>query len=199
MKVRILDSQVKVYSSFDANAVSIGTLNEGNEVEVGAPKRKAGKMWLPITLTTGQQAYIPGETRLFLIRLASLMQNNVDLHTEPSASSPVKQQLPRNAKIYVMEVVKREGEDWVHIRDMNGVEGYISGNTGLRLIQQKTKAQGRKNMLTGVMWLIAGSIITFSGGSPASGGSFIVMGFIALLFGAVMLVLGLVQLLTAKS
>jgi len=73
MKARIIDPQVKVYSSFDANAVSIATLTEGSEVEFGAPKRKAGKLWLPIILSTGQQAYISGETRLFPIRLASLM------------------------------------------------------------------------------------------------------------------------------
>ena len=61
------------------------------------------------------------------------------------------------------------------------------------------KAMGRKNMLTGVMWLIAGLVVTFSGGSPASGGSFVLLGYGALLFGGVMLVAGLVQLLTAKS
>ena len=199
MKARIIDPQVKVYSSFDANAVSIATLNEGSEVEFGAPKRKAGKLWLPITLSTGQQAYISGETRLFPIRLASLMQNNVDMRSEPSSGSTVKQQLPRGTRVYVIEVIKKENEDWVRVRDMNGAEGYISGNTGIRVVQERTKAMGRKNMLTGVMWLIAGLVITFSGGSPASGGSFILLGYGALLFGGVMLVAGLVQLMTAKS
>lgn len=198
MKARIIDPQVKVYSSLDANTVSIATLNEGSEVEFGAPKRKAGKLWLPITLSTGQQAYISGETRLFHIRLASLMQNNVEMRSEPSSSSMVKQQLPRGTRVYVIEVIKKENEDWVRVRDMNGAEGYISGNTGIRVVQERTKAMGRKNMLTGVMWLIAGLVITFSGGSPASGGSFILLGYGALLFGGVMLVAGLVQLLTAK-
>ena len=198
MKARILDPQVKVYSSFDANAVSIATLNEGSEVEFGAPKRKAGKLWLPITLSTGQQAYIPGETRLFLIRMASIMQN-VDLHTEPSSGSLVKQQLPRNTRVYVMEVIKRDDQDWVKVRDMNGSEGFISGNTSIRVIQEKTKAMGRRNMFTGVMWLIAGLIVTFSGGSPASGGGFTLLGYGAILFGAVMLISGLVQLFTAPS
>jgi len=198
MKARILDPQVKVYSSFDANAVSIATLNEGSEVEFGAPKRKAGKLWLPITLSTGQLAYIPGETRLFLIRMASIMQN-VDLHTEPSSGSLVKQQLPRNTRVYVMEVIKRDDQDWVKVRDMNGSEGFISGNTSIRVIQEKTKAMGRRNMFTGVMWLIAGLIVTFSGGSPASGGGFTLLGYGAILFGAVMLISGLVQLFTAPS
>jgi uncharacterized protein YgiM (DUF1202 family) len=199
MKAMILDPQVKVYSSFDANAVSIASLPAGSEIEFGAPKRKAGKLWVPITLSTGQQAFIPGETRLFIIRQASLLQNNIDLHTEPSTTSMVKQQFTRNTKVYILEVVKQENQDWVRVRDMNGMEGFIQGNTGIRVIQQKTKALGRKNMLSGAMWLIAGLVITFSGSSPASGGSFFLFGYGAILFGAFMLISGLVQFLTAPS
>jgi len=199
MKARILDPQVKVYSSLDSNAVSIATLSEGSEVEIGPQKRNMGKLWYPISLSTGQLAYIPGETRLSRIRMASVMQNNVELRSEPSASSLVKQTLARNTKLYVLEVVNRENQDWARVRDMNGVEGYVSGNTSMRLIQEKTKALGRKNMLTGVMWLIAGIIVIFSGGSPASGGSFTLLGYGAILFGAIMLVSGFVQVLKAPS
>jgi len=199
MKARILDPQVKVYSSLDSNAVSIATLNEGSEVEVGPQKRQSGKLWYPISLSTGQLAYIPGETRLSRIRMAAVMQNNVELRSEPSASSPVKQTLVRNTRLYVLEVVNRENQDWARVRDMNGVEGYVSGTTSMRLVQEKTKALGRKNMLTGVMWLIAGIIVIFSGGSPASAGSFSLLGYGAILFGAVMLVSGFVQVLKAPS
>lgn len=199
MKARILDPQVKVYSSLDANAVSIATLGEGNEVDVGTPKRKAGKLWLPITLSTGQQAYISGDTHLFPIRMASLMQNNVDMHTEPSANSAVKRQLVRNTRVYVMEVVKRDDQDWVKVRDMTGTEGYIAGNTGLRVVQERTKAMGRRNIFSGLMWLIAGLIVVFSSGSPAVSGGFALFAIIALGFGAVIFIMGLIQLLTAKS
>jgi hypothetical protein len=196
---QILDPQVKVYSSTDANAVSIATLPEGSEIDFGAPKRKAGKLWVPITLSTGQQAFIPGDTRIYAIRIGSLLQNNVELHTEPSVESMVKQQLPRNTKLYILEVLKRETLDWVRVRDMNGMEGFIPGNTGIRVVQQKTKALGRKNMLSGAMWLIAGLVIIFSGSSPASGGSFILLGYGAILFGGFMLISGLVQFFTAPS
>lgn len=199
MKARILDPQVKVYSSMDANAVSIATLPEGSEIEFGGAKRKAGKVWVPITLSTGQQAFIPGETHIFTIRQGSLLQNNVDLHAEPSGGSLIKQQLARNSKLYILQVVKGEGQDWVRVRDVNGNEGYISGDTRIRVLQQKTKALGRKNMLTGAMWLIAGLVITFSGTSPATGSSFYLLGYGAILFGAVMLISGLVQFLTAPA
>lgn len=198
MKARIIDTQVKVYSSLDANAVSLATLPEGSEIEFGGAKRKAGKLWIPITLSTGQQAFIPGETKLFIIRQGSLLQNTVDLHAEPSSSSFVKQQLNRNSKFYILQVVKGDGQDWVKVRDMSGSEGYIDGNTRIRVMPQKTKAQGRKSILSGVMWVIAGLVITFSGSSPASSG-FYLFGYVAILFGLIILILGIVQTVTAPA
>jgi hypothetical protein len=199
MKARILDEQVKVYSSMDENAVSLATLGQGSEIEYGPTKRKAGKLWVPITLSTGQQAFIPGESRIYVIRQGALMQNNVDLLTEPAEGALVKQQLARNTKVEILQVIKGEGQDWVKIRDENRTEGYIAGNTRVRVTQQKTKATGRKNALTGAMWLIAGLVIVFSNSSASSGGGFLVFGYGAILFGAVMLISGLVQFFTAPT
>jgi Bacterial SH3 domain len=199
MKARILDSQVKVYSSMDANSVSLTTLPEGSEIEFGGAKRKAGKLWVPITLSTGQQAYIPAETRIYIIREGALMQNNVELHAEPSSGSLVKSQLARNAKVYILQVVKGDGQDWVRVRDVNGSEGYIPGETRIRLQQQRTKATARRNMINGVMWLIAGLVITFSNSTPGAGSSFGLLGYGAILFGAVMLISGIVQYVRAPS
>jgi hypothetical protein len=200
MKARILDPQVKVYSSTDAYAVSIATLPEGSEVEFGGAKRKAGKVWVPITLSTGQQAFIPGDTRIFIIREGMLLQNNVELRAEPSRGSLIKSQLARNTKVYILQVVKGDGQDWVRVRDTtNGSEGYIPGETRIRVLQQKTKASGRKSMTSGVMWLIAGLVITFSNSAQTSGSSFSLLGYGALLFGAVMLISGIFQYVTAPS
>jgi hypothetical protein len=198
MRARILEPQVKVYTSMDANAVSLTTLPEGTEVEFGGAKRKAGKLWVPITLSTGQQAYIPGETKIFVIQQGSILQNNVDLRSEPSSGSLIKQQLARNTKVYILQVVKGDGQDWVKVRDMSGSEGYIDGNTRIRVTAQKTKAQGRKNMFSGAMWLIAGAVVTFSGSSPASSG-FYLLGYLAIAYGLVMVISGIVQMITAPA
>jgi len=199
MKARILDTQVKVYSSMDANSVSIATLPQGSEVEFGGAKRKAGKMWIPITLSTGQQAYLPAETRLFPVQQGSLLQDNVELRGEPSSESMIKQKMPRNSKVLILEVIKGGVQDWVRVRDMNGMEGFISGETRIRVMPQKTKAMGRRNIFSGLMWLIAGVVIALSSSSPASGGGFVLFGYLALIFGAVMFISGLVQFITAPS
>ena len=199
MKARVIDDQVKVYSSMEANAISIATLAAGSEIEIGAAKRKAGKLWVPVVLSTGQQAFIPAETRIHLVRQGALLQNNIALLTEPAEGALVKQQLTRNTKLEILQVIKDEGKDWVKVRIENGMEGYISGNTRIRVIQQKTKAGGRKNILSGAMWLIAGLVIVFSNSSSNTGSSFTVFGYGALLFGAVMLISGLVQYFTAPT
>lgn len=199
MKARILDPQVKVYASTDKNAISIATLTEGSEIEFGATKRKAGRVWVPITLSTGQQAFIPGDSRIAVIRQGMLLQNDVELRTEPSSGSILKGKLARNSKVYILKVVKGDGQDWVRVRDTNGSEGYIRGETRIKVIQQKTKASGRKNIVSGVMWLIAGLVITFSNTTPTTGSSFGLLGYGALLFGVVMLISGIFQYVTAPS
>jgi hypothetical protein len=199
MKARILDPQVNVYSSMDANSISIATLKEGSEIEFGGSKRKAGKVWVHIILSTGQQAYLPGDAHIFVIREGALLQNNVEVHAEPSNDSLVKQKMNRNDKVSVLQVVKGDGQDWVRVRDATGSEGYISGNTRIRVVQQKSKAQGRKNMFTGVLWIAAGIVVIYPSFSPTTGGSIVYLGYAAMLFGVVMLGLGIYQFTTSPA
>jgi hypothetical protein len=154
-------------------------------------------LWVPITLSTGQQAFIPGETRIAVLRVGAVKQNSVDMLADPKEGALVKQQLVRNSRFEILQVL--EGKKWVKIRDTNGNEGYISGNTRIQEIRQKTKAMGRKNMLSGGMWLIAGLLIVYSNSSATSGGSLVLLGYGALIFGAVTLIMGLVQFFTAPT
>jgi hypothetical protein len=199
MKATILDQDVKVYSSMGNDAVSMATLHEGNEIELGPTKRKDGKLWIPLLLSTGQTAYIPGDTRLSLIREGSIMDNNVEMHREPSAESEIKQQLPRNTRLSILQVIKQDNQNWVKVRDADGNEGYISGDTRFRLAPQRTKANGRRNMITGAMWLVAGFVFVFSESSATSSSGLNLIGYGALVFGAILFISGLVQFITAPA
>jgi uncharacterized protein YgiM (DUF1202 family) len=199
MKAIILDPQVKVYGSIDGNTISIATLNEGSEVEIGPTKRKAGKMWVPVVLSTGQKAYIPGDAKLHIIREGSIMDNNVEMHSEPSAESQVKQQLKRNTRLSILEVIKQENQTWVRVRDISGNEGYIPGETRFRLSPQRSKANGRRSMITGGMWLVAGAIFLYAENPATTSSGLNLIGFAALAFGAIIFISGLVQFLTAPA
>jgi hypothetical protein len=67
------------------------------------------------------------------------------------------------------------------------------------VIPEKTKALGRKNMLSGALWLIAGVVITVATMSPTSGGGTYIFAWGAILLGAVQFIQGVVQYLTAPS
>jgi SH3-like domain-containing protein len=199
MKAIVLDPQVKVYNSMEKDAVSYATLHENNEIEIGPAKRKAGKLWIPVVLSTGQPAYIPGDTRLALIREGSVMENSVDMHSEPSSESTIKQQIKRNTRLSILQVIKQEGQDWVKVRDTSGSEGYIPGETRFRLTSQRTKANGRRNMITGAMWLVAGLVFIFSENSATTSSGLNLIGYGALAFGAIIFISGLVQFLNAPA
>ncbi len=199
MKATILDPDVKVYPSMEVNTPSIATLPVGSEIEFGGTRRKAGKQWVPITLSTGQQAYIPAETHIYVIRQGALMEKEVDVHSEPSSGSLVKQQLKRGAKLFILQVKRDEGQSWVRVRDESGNEGFISGETRFRMTPQRTKANGRRNMISGGMWLIAGLIMVFSEGTSAQGSGLSYLGFFAILFGVVIFGSGLFQFVSAPS
>lgn len=177
----------------DENGLSLTTLPAGSEVEVGSLQRKSGKVWLPIILSTGQKAYLPGETKRFVIQEGALMQESVEMHADPSARSVVKQKLLRNAKLFIMEKNKGVDGEWVKVRDMNGIEGYVSGDTRLRVKPMLTKASGMRNIRSGVMWIIAALIIFFSGNTPPTGSVYSLFGYAAFVFGAIMIIAGWLQ------
>ena len=199
MKARILDPQVKVYSSMDDNGLSIATLREGSEIEFGGSKRKAGKQWVPIILPSGQKAFIPGGTRISMIREGILMDKSVDLHSEPSAGSLIKKQLQQKSALSILQVVRESNEDWVKVRDATGNEGFIHGNTRVRLNVQKTKSGGRRSIISGVMWLAAGAFMIYSEITSTTGTGFGLLGFAALIFGLIQLVSGIVQYVNAPA
>lgn len=200
MRARILDQQVKLYSSPEPNALSLATLTEGTEIEFGKVIRAGGQKWVEVIMPSGQKGYLPEATRVFPFRLASPLQNNVPVYSEPSEQSLVRQKLQRNSKIYLTNVSRIGDQDWVQVRDMNGAEGYISGRTRLRVVQQKSKALGRKNMITGALWCIGGIVVTIATyGAASSGGGTYIVAWGAILYGAVQLVTGIYQYFTATS
>jgi uncharacterized protein YgiM (DUF1202 family) len=136
---------------------------------------------------------------LALIREGSVMENSVDMHSEPSSESTIKQQIKRNTRLSILQVIKQEGQDWVKVRDTSGSEGYIPGETRFRLTSQRTKANGRRNMITGAMWLVAGLVFIFSENSATASSGLNLIGYGALAFGAIIFISGLVQFLNAPA
>jgi len=126
MKAKIINQPVNVTSEADVNSPIITELAIGSEVELGVVVKKK---WISVTLSTGQQGYMPGNTRVFFINRAVLIQENVNVYAEPSAQSPIKTQYKKNDIFFITDIVKQDKITWSKIRDSSGNEGYIDGQT----------------------------------------------------------------------
>ena len=156
--------------------------------------------WVKVKVaTTGQEGYLRGDSRIFSIKLVSLLQNNAKVYNAPSMNSFPKTELKKNDKFYMLEVVKEEDKSWVKIRDLKGSEGFIEGNTKIKQRPIINKNTGKKNMLYGTLWFVGGLVVTVGTLSAASGGGTYIIAWGALLFGGIQFVQGLIQYLGSKN
>ena len=132
MKARIINQPARVYSKADLNSAWITELAVGSEVEVGNVIDQGGKSWVGVTLSPGQYGYLRGNTPIFPLRPASLLQGNVPLYSGPSAESAVTAHLDQDTQFELTEVVKQGNKNWAKIRLPSGSEGFIDGTTKVK-------------------------------------------------------------------
>jgi hypothetical protein len=197
MKARILDPHVYIYSEPDLNSQLITQVYAGQEVELGTIKKKDGKNWVKVKAATGQDGYLAGDCKVFIIKLVSLLQNNVSVYSSPNLASIPKAAFRKNDKFYLIEVIKQDDKDWVKVRDLKGTEGFIEGNTKIKQLPMITKETAKKNMLYGALWFIGGTVVTVGTLMAASGGGSYVVAWGAIIFGGIQFVQGLYQYATS--
>ena len=204
MKARIIETPARVYQQADPNSFTLTELPCDTEVELGAVKKKDGKSWVAVTYGPNQQGFIAGDTRIYRIKQAVLVQASANVYTAPSAIATVKAQYKKNTQFLLLGTVAQDGKNWVKIRDLAGNEGFIDGTAKIKVIAEKarpTKALGKKNMLYGALWCIGGivlTVVTYSAATSSGGGTYFVF-WGAVIFGGIQFVQGLIQFLTAPE
>jgi hypothetical protein len=199
MKARILNSQVYIYSEPDPSSSIVSQVFAGQEVELGSVKKKGGISWVKVKLATGHEGYLSGDSKVFIIRQVSLLQNSVKVYGSPNLVSTPRTEFKKNDKFYLVEVLKQDDKDWVRIRDLQGAEGFIEGNTKIKQIPIVTRDVGKKNMLYGALWFIGGIVVTFGSMAAASGGGTYLVTWGAIIFGAIQFVQGVIQYATSNG
>jgi hypothetical protein len=204
VKARIIEQSAKVYSEADSRSPVMEELAVGKEIELGGVKKNNGLSFVTVTLPSGQKGYLSGDTKIYHIKGAHLVQKSVNVFAEPFTQSRVVTQYGKNAKLYLTGVVKQGGSDWVKVRDDVGNEGFIEGNTKIKVIPEAvtvTRELGGKNMLHGALWCIGGITVTFVTYSSAvsSGGGTYVVTWGAILFGGLQFLKGMYQSITARD
>jgi hypothetical protein len=194
MKGRIIDPQVKIYGEPETGSLSVASLTSGDEIDFIGLRKVAKKNWAEVALADGQKGYLPAETKLFFFKQASLLQKSSNVFSRPSSLSSVKSTLQKRDRFYIIDVVDRNSkEPWVKIRDLSGVEGFIDGRARIKVIAEVTRATGKRTMVSGGLWCLAGILIATGVVQAASTlGAFIIT-WGAIVYGAVLFFRGFYQ------
>jgi hypothetical protein len=198
MKIKILQESAAVHSQPDPDSALVQTLNRGDVVELGSVKKVSGKQWVEVILMGGSKGFIAGETRIF-----SLIQVSLNRKTPLYAMTDknmVKMELPKRTMVNFLDLVEKDGQQWIYVQDPAGNQGFIDGTTSITRKDPVTKKTGLNNMLIGGGFFVVGLIVTIASYSSASsGGGTYYLCWGAIIFGAVQFFQGLIQFLRAKE
>jgi Bacterial SH3 domain len=176
MKARIVDQAAILRTSPGLTSAAIAELPADSEVELGQVKSNAGTRWVSVSLLDGRSGYVPGDTKVFIFKRATLLQDRVDVYAGPSEDSGVVTRCQKNDRFQMTGNVTRDGKTWVKIRDAAGTEGYIDGGTRVRTETQAAMESPQHAMLHGALWCIGGILVTTITYSLASdhGGTYLI-------------------------
>lgn len=193
MRAVTTDEKTLVYGQMDEQAISIASLEKGEEFELGKVIKKKKVVWVEAKLDSGVTGYINGNAKIFSIKKVEILLDGVPLYASPASNSSVLKSIKKGDIFQTLRVEKNDEAHWVRVRDLNGLEGYIAGNTRIRIIPPNSRSSARKTILFGLVLAAVGAIIT--GVSPANQENptyyYLAMGF--LLFGVLQILQGGLQ------
>jgi SH3-like domain-containing protein len=131
MHISLKDDKVPVFSKADGSSLLLTRVAAGEEMDLGRSVKGRDGDWVEVTLADGRRGYIAGDTRIYKIKTASLKQDEADMLERPSFDAARKMRLTRGQKFLLLDVLEAGRESWVRIRDMQGREGYIHGETSI--------------------------------------------------------------------
>jgi hypothetical protein len=212
MRVYLLDDQVPVFPKPDGTAIPLARLAAQEEIELGRMVKSGGADWVEAVLTDGRRGYIAGPTKIHEIKLTTLKQDEADLFEQPSFHGARKERLVKGQQFYLLHSVPGEGGTWVHIRDPQGREGYIHGDTSIvndektappaaggALPAKKPARAGARDIRNGLVAIALGLLLTFGSRAlaPQLGGRYYVTWGLVVV-GAFWLLRGLGRTLSGK-
>jgi hypothetical protein len=204
MRVRLLDHSAYIFTQPDFNSPPLATVVVGNEFELGAEKKKEGRSWVKVTLPNGQQGYILGDAKVYIMKQVNLLEDT-RAYWGPALNAPLMAFYPKQTQVMLVDTFDQEGKSWVKIRDQAGHEGFIEGGTKINVVGEQgvkgpaTRATGWRNVGVGLLWCIGGIIVTSLSYEAARNGGTYLVTWGAILFGGIQVLQGLFQVITAKE
>ncbi len=168
MRAVLVDDDVKVYGEPGDEMISLATLKKGVTFELGRVKKVKKQVWVEATLDSGQVVFLPGDTKIFVIKKVQLLKDGVESHAEPDVESAVLKTYTKNTVLTANGIEKDDGKGWVRVVDDSGVQGFIRGDARIKVYQEATRAGGKKLMLTGGLFTVFGVVMYFFSAAQAA-------------------------------
>ncbi|PKO00074.1 MAG: hypothetical protein CVU42_04855 [Chloroflexi bacterium HGW-Chloroflexi-4] len=200
MRGILVEDEVKVYAEASNQTLSITSLKKGDEMELGKVSRKKKEVWVEVTLDSGQKGFITGETKIFVIKKVQFFSDNIEAHEAPSQESAVIKTYPKKTIVTAVGYESDEGKGWVKIIDAEGLTGYVKGEAKIRVYQEATKENGKKQMFSGGMFAVLAAAFYFfslNKGESTSNMSILIVAVFA--FGLMQVVQGFLEFNKAKK
>jgi uncharacterized protein YgiM (DUF1202 family) len=203
MKAIMMDEEIPVYSSIDDTSISIRTLHKGEEVELGKVTQKKRKTWVEVNLPGDQKGYISGDTKIFAIRKATVMNAAVDVKESANDDARVIKTLVKGSTVTVTGVEKPEGgTDWFKVHDEANIEGYVPTSTKLRVVPELSQSNAVRNLVTGTIFAAIGVFFTLSNNSTGTTNNMVWISYAVIFFGLLQFVQGgyeYIQIIRARK
>ncbi|EKD87852.1 MAG: hypothetical protein ACD_35C00171G0004 [uncultured bacterium] len=200
MRGILVEEVVKVYAEASDQTLSITSLRKGDEFELGKVSRKKKEVWVEVTLDSGQTGFISGETKIFVIKKVQFFADNIEAHEAPTNESAVIKTYPKKTIVTAVGYESDEAKGWVKIIDAEGQTGYVRGEAKIRVYQEASVANGKKQMFSGGMFAVLAAafyIFSLNKGETTSNMSILIVAVFA--FGLMQIVQGFLEYNKAKK
>ena len=194
MRAILTDESTPVYATIEDQSVSIASLHRDDEFELGRVTRKKRAVWVEVTLDSGVKGYISGDAHIFALKKVQLLDSEAAMRAEPSGESALIKTMHKGDVFLTLKVEKTDQGGWVRVRDAVDAEGYIAGNTKIRILQQVKKSDAQRTLLLGGLMLVIGigfGIFSYLAKQQDTIAYYLALGFIV--FGVLQLSQGFIQ------
>jgi hypothetical protein len=200
MKARLVDDSAKIYAEPQDQSLTIVTLNKDDEFEMGKVLRKKKDAWVEVILPSGQIGYLPGSTKIFTIKKIITQANNIEIHESADTESQVIKSLPKGSIVTAIAVEHNNEKPWIKIIDSEGTTGFVKGESKIRLYQEPTRNNARKQIITGGIFSIFAVVYYyFTAVIAKSSDNMEILIVVILAFGLIQLVQGIMQMMAVNK
>jgi hypothetical protein len=199
MKLRMMAKKTTLYQAASKDSGVVAELNEGDEVEFRhVDKKKKDDPWVEVETDKGEKGFLPGKTRMNLVKRVKLLNESADIYASMSEESEKIGQITKGDAVWVFESPKINGTQWYRIYTAEKLEGYLTDASKFKETNENPLGTFRRDVINSAIVVVLGIIVMFVKTSSATSAWMPILGLATIVFGTVRIGLSVFKYLRAK-